>query len=72
MPHKHGWGHSLASQACALAAAAGVKQLVLFHHDPDRTDDEVDAIKENSRNWLLQRGSAVQCMAAYEGFAVEL
>jgi phosphoribosyl 1,2-cyclic phosphodiesterase len=72
MPHKHGWGHSLASQACALAVAAEVKQLVLYHHDPDRTDDEIDAIQEDARDWLRQRGSAIQCTAAYEGLAVEI
>jgi phosphoribosyl 1,2-cyclic phosphodiesterase len=72
MPLKHGWGHSLASQSCALAAAAEVKQLVLFHHDPDRTDEEIDVIQENARNLLRQRGSAVKCTAAYEGLAVEI
>ena len=30
MPHKHGWGHSLVHQVCALATAAHVKHLVLY------------------------------------------
>jgi phosphoribosyl 1,2-cyclic phosphodiesterase len=72
MPHKHGWGHSLASQACALAEASAVKRLILFHHDPDRTDDEIDTIQVDARNWLLQRSSGVQCTAAHEGLAVEI
>ncbi|MDH2434190.1 MBL fold metallo-hydrolase [Pokkaliibacter sp. MBI-7] len=44
MPMKHGWGHSLVSEAVALAQAAAVKHLVLFSYDPERSDDELDAI----------------------------
>ncbi len=72
MPLKHGWGHSLASQACTLAAEAGVRHLILYHHDPDRTDDEIDAILEDCRKRLKQRGSSVECTAAYEGLTLEL
>ena len=36
------WGHSSWEHALALAEQAGVKKLALFHHAPDRTDDEVD------------------------------
>ncbi len=72
MPLKHGWGHSLASQAGALAADAAAKHLVLFHHDPDRTDDEIDAIQLDVRNRLQQRGARPICTAAYEGLTLEL
>ncbi len=72
MPLKHGWGHSLASQACTLAAEAGAKQLVLYHHDPDRVDDEIDAIQEDARNSLRKRGSLTKCVAAYEGLTIEI
>jgi phosphoribosyl 1,2-cyclic phosphodiesterase len=40
-PH---WGHSTASQAREIAEAAGVRELLLFHHDPHRADDEIDQI----------------------------
>jgi ribonuclease BN (tRNA processing enzyme) len=72
MPHKHGWGHSLVSQACALAAAAQVKHLILFHHDPERSDDEIDAIQDMARAWLQTQAQPVQCTAAYEGLVVQL
>ncbi|MEZ4425050.1 MAG: MBL fold metallo-hydrolase [Gemmatimonadota bacterium] len=39
-----GWGHSSIEQAVALAEAAGVGKLVLVHHDPWRTDDQLDAL----------------------------
>ena len=37
-PAKVGWGHSTWLAGAELARAAGVPQLVLFHHDPGRTD----------------------------------
>ena len=39
-----GWGHSTWQEAVRLAKAAGVKQLVVFHHDPDHDDARLDAI----------------------------
>ncbi|VAX14916.1 Metal-dependent hydrolases of the beta-lactamase superfamily I [hydrothermal vent metagenome] len=38
---KIGWGHSSLDDAYALARNAGVKEMVIFHHDPDRTDAEL-------------------------------
>ena len=32
--------------AIAAANRAGVKKLALFHHDPDRTDDQIDQLAE--------------------------
>lgn len=37
-----GWGHSSYEYAIAVANRAGVKRLALFHHDPDRTDQQID------------------------------
>lgn len=39
-----GWGHSTWQEAVRLAKAAAVKQLVVFHHDPDHDDERLDAI----------------------------
>jgi len=36
---RKGWGHSSYAQAIQMAEFAGVKQLVLTHHDPDHDDD---------------------------------
>jgi phosphoribosyl 1,2-cyclic phosphodiesterase len=40
-PSKVGWGHSTWLAGAELARAAGVPQLVLFHHDPGRTDAQL-------------------------------
>ena len=39
---KQGWGHSAVSKTCELAKRSGARQLGLFHHDPERSDAEVD------------------------------
>lgn len=41
------WGHSYPEYAFALCRAAGVRRLVLFHHLPDATDDDLDALEEH-------------------------
>lgn len=48
-PTKVGWGHSTWQAGAELARAAGVPQLVLFHHDPARTDDQLDALEGAAR-----------------------
>lgn len=70
MPAKHGWGHSLASQTCELAIAAKVKHLVLFHHNHERTDDQIDVILAEAKALLDKHG--IECTAAYEGLELKL
>ncbi len=41
---KVNWGHSSFEHAIASANRAGVKKLILFHHDPDRTDEQIDEL----------------------------
>jgi phosphoribosyl 1,2-cyclic phosphodiesterase len=43
-----GWGHSSIRQALQFAALADVGRLVLFHHNPTHTDDDLDRIIENA------------------------
>jgi len=44
-PSKVGWGHSTWLAGTELARAAGVPQLVLFHHDPGRSDAQLAALE---------------------------
>lgn len=41
---KIGWGHSTWQEAVKIARAAGVKTLVIFHHDPLHDDEYLDQI----------------------------
>jgi phosphoribosyl 1,2-cyclic phosphodiesterase len=66
---RRGWGHSSVDEAVALAVEAGVGHLVLFHHDPDRTDDELDGIQAEAERRLALHG--IGCTVAYEGLNVD-
>ena len=66
---RRGWGHSSVAEATGLAIEAGVERLVLFHHDPDRTDPEIDAIQARAIERLAPHGIA--CTAAYQGLILQ-
>jgi phosphoribosyl 1,2-cyclic phosphodiesterase len=64
-PHQ-GWGHSTVEEACRLARAAGVRQLVLFHHDPTHDDRFVDELIASARVLFPN------VVAAREGLTMDL
>ncbi|HYO93701.1 MAG TPA: MBL fold metallo-hydrolase [Polyangiaceae bacterium] len=72
MPHKLGWGHSLVDDVLALGALAEPARLALFHHDPDRTDDALDALGHRCRSWLQDRSRGIELVMASEGLCLEL
>lgn len=63
---KIGWGHSTWEIGVALAERAGVGSLVLTSHDPQRSDDEIDALVEAARRRFPNT------QAAREGAAVRV
>lgn len=63
---KRSFGHSAVDYAVGLAKEAGARRLLLFHHDPPRTDDAIDAIV------AAQRGGPVPVEAAVQGTTVDL
>lgn len=65
-----GWGHSTPEETTELALEAGVEQLVLFHHKPDRTDDEIDAAVTRCTTIVKNRGAKMTVVAAAEGMTV--
>ncbi|MEZ6853701.1 MBL fold metallo-hydrolase [Halodesulfovibrio aestuarii] len=62
-----GRGHSSWRQALELAIAAGVQQLGLFHHDSDRTDEQLFDIVETCKREAAQRSPRLLCFAMREG-----
>ena len=67
-----GWGHSTYGDAVALALESGVETLVLFHHSPDRSDDDVDACLAECRAACLRSGRTLRIIAAAEGLELEI
>ena len=72
MPHKHGWGHSFISQVRQLAVDAEVGSLVMFHHDPERTDAELDEIVRENEIFFRAKGASIKSFCAYEGLQIKL
>lgn len=61
-----GWGHSTWQEAVRIARTAKVKQLGLFHHDPDHDDATMEAIEAQAR------AEFPDCFAAREGTTIEI
>jgi phosphoribosyl 1,2-cyclic phosphodiesterase len=69
---KIGWGHSSVGAVVRLAHEAGVKELCLFHHDPDQTDDDIDAKFASAQERLAALQSRTRCRAPREGDTIIL
>jgi phosphoribosyl 1,2-cyclic phosphodiesterase len=64
LPATQGWGHSTARMAVGVAQAAGVRQLVLFHHDPSYDDETIAASQARTCQ------DFPNTRAAYEGLEI--
>ena len=68
--HFRGWGHSTYDEAVELALEGGVQQLVLYHHKPERGDDEVDRRVDECRAFVARSGGRLEIVAAAEGMTL--
>jgi phosphoribosyl 1,2-cyclic phosphodiesterase len=68
-PSKRGWGHSAWQEAVEMAAEAGVKEVILTHHDPDSTDED---LLETDKKLYLYRDYFKSLQLAREGFVHKL
>jgi phosphoribosyl 1,2-cyclic phosphodiesterase/CheY-like chemotaxis protein len=62
-----GWGHGSLSSVVSLAIDARVRKLLLFHHDPNHSDDVIDQMRDRARALVAKSGSALEVEAAQEG-----
>jgi len=82
---KFDWGHSTYEIGIDTALAANVKRLLLFHHDPKHTDQDIDKIVEDAETYAKKRKKEVSGLfkdvkldieltvgAAYESQEIEL
>jgi len=67
---KWSWGHCTPGYALHVAREAGVHRLSLFHHDPSRSDDELDRMVRELRGAADRSG--IELSAAAEGQAMVL
>lgn len=69
---KKNWGHSHYEYVIGIAAAAGVKQLLLTHHDPTHHDAWLKEIELKAQNLAKSFNSHLQVECAYEGLEINL
>jgi ribonuclease BN (tRNA processing enzyme) len=68
--HRLGWGHSSVAHAAAFSRAAGVRQLAMFHHDPMRSDRELEELYDQVA--AVVRDEQEPPLIAREGLEVAL
>jgi len=68
-PTKIGWGHSSVADAVAYSRAVGAERLVLFHHEPERSDQGLESLLSRARE--LADGDEPPVLAR-EGMEIEL
>lgn len=68
---KSDWGHCTVDYAVHVAATAGARRLALFHHDPERHDEAVDALLRHARVLGAERGLE-EVIAGAEGTTMAL
>lgn len=69
-PTKIGWGHGTFDHAISMAQRIGAKRLICTHHEPTRSDDELESFFTEA----LARHPEVACeiMLGREGLEIEL
>jgi len=67
LPNRAFLGHAAAEYAVALGERAGARRVALYHHDPARTDDEVDAVART-----VADGASVDVFPAAQGQILDL
>jgi diguanylate cyclase (GGDEF)-like protein len=69
---KIGWGHSPFEYAVDAALAAGVRRLVLFHHDPQHDDTVVARMESMAQARAAAGGQGLEVLAAREGLELQV
>lgn len=67
-----GWGHSTPRQAVDLAVEARCRRLLLFHHEPEHSDDALDILLADTRRYAAGVAPRLQVEAAAEGMKFPL
>ena len=68
--HK-GWGHGCLDDVVEMALKSEVKQLLLFHHDPDHEDAKIKSMVMEARRLVAAQQGSLLIEAAREGAIVE-
>ncbi len=71
-PNFKGWGHSPMNIAIDNCIKAKVKTLLMTHHNPSRTDDDLDELLQRWTQYVCEKGSDLNIDFAMEKRCYEL
>lgn len=71
-PAKRGWGHGTFDGAIAWARRVGAKKLVCTHHEPTRSDDELERVFAEAVARMGALPGDPEMLLAREGLEIEL
>ncbi|MFH0733896.1 MAG: MBL fold metallo-hydrolase [bacterium] len=69
---KIGWGHSNNIALSYFSILANVKNLLLFHYDPDYSDKMVEMLLKSTQIFLKDKNSSVNCIASKELLEIDI
>lgn len=71
---KADWGHSSNIMGVELCQAAGVRRLVMFHHEPAYNDAQIARVLDETRRFEMatRRGTALEVLSAWDGLELSL
>lgn len=69
---RHGWGHSYPYAVAEVCVQAHVQHVILFHHDPASTPEDIRNREKETRDYIKVLGGDTTVMAAYEGLVLEI
>lgn len=65
--NKEGWGHSGNNSVALFSIMSNIKNLVLFHYNPDYSDKKIDDLLEQTQKTIRNYKSEIKCFGAKEG-----
>lgn len=65
-----GWGHSSVEHVVTFALVSKVQKLVMFHHDPLHTDEQLEALNQTAKELWTANGTGP--VLAHEGMEIDL
>ena len=72
--NKKYWGHSSAMMGVEIALKSRIKKLVLFHHEPEYTDESIHEIQAQAESYMeyIPAKQRCQVVVGYEGLEIKL
>jgi ribonuclease BN (tRNA processing enzyme) len=67
-----GWGHSSNISLAHFAIEAKVGNIVMFHYNPDYTDQKIEELLNEAQKFLKNQNSTINCIPSMEGMEIKL